>query len=154
MPNILTQSEHDNLKEELDRLVNVERHEIAKDLKEAISQGDLSDNAAYTDAKDRQAALEGRIKKIKAVLFSAKILGEVATGGEVIHVGRTFKVQDLETGEERQFTIVGSQESAPAAGKISFDSPLGSAFLEKRPGDEVEIVTPAGKKQYRVVEIR
>lgn len=152
MANILTLSEYDNLKKELERLKKVERPQIAKDLKEAISQGDLSENAAYSDAKDRHAALEMHIKEIEAKLATAEIIGEKSSGEE-IHVGISFKVQDQETGQERNFTIVGSQESAPQDGKISFDSPLGSAFMGHRKGDEFEVITPAGKKRYKVVEI-
>jgi len=125
---------------------------VARDLKEAILQGDLSENAAYSDAKDRQAELATKISDTEAKLAMAEIIEEVQAG-EVIHVGKGFKVQDLETGQERQFTIVGSQEAAPAEGKISFDSPLGSAFMERKTGDEMEVLTPAGKKKYKVVEI-
>lgn len=152
MANILTQSEYNNLKAELKRLKTEEVSKVARDLKEAISQGDLSENAAYSDAKDRQAELQTKISGIEAKLAMAEIIEEVQAG-EVVHVGKNFKAQDIETGQERQFTIVGSQEAAPAEGKISFDSPLGSAFMEKKAGDEVEILTPGGKKKYRVIEI-
>ncbi len=150
--NILTKAEYENFKKELGRLKTEEVPKVAQALKEAIAQGDLSENAAYSDAKDRQAELAARISEIEAKIAMAEIIEEVQAG-EVIHVGKSFKVQDLETNVERQFTIVGSQESAPAEGKISFDSPLGSAFMEKKTGDEMEVLTPAGKKKYRVTKI-
>lgn len=149
---ILTKQEYENLKTELARLKAEEVPKVAQDLKEAISQGDLSENAAYADAKERQAALEAQIKAIEGKLATAEIIEE-KTEGEEINVGLSFKVKDVESGQERSFTIVGSQEAAPADGKISFDSPLGRAFMEKKAGDEVEVVTPGGRRKYRVVEI-
>ena len=152
MTNILTQGEYDKLKKELDRLHNFERTQVAQDLKEAIAQGDLSENAAYSEAKERQSEIETKIKEIESRLAMAEIIERVE-GGEVVQIGTTLRVRDEETAEVRQFTIVGSQESSPAEGKISFDSPLGSAFMGKRGGEEVTVLTPVGKKKYTVLEI-
>ena len=152
MANIITKTEYENLKKELERLKGEEVPKVAHDLKEAIAQGDLSENAAYSDAKDRQAELQTKIAAIEAKLAMAEIIEEVEAG-EVIHVGKNFKVLDMETSQERQFTIVGSQEAAPQEGKISFDSPLGSAFMEKKQGDEVDVLTPGGKRKYKITEI-
>lgn len=152
MTNILTQGEYDKLKGELNRLYSVEQAQVARDLKEAIAQGDLSENAAYAEAKERQSEVETKIKEIRNKLAMAKIV-ERAQGGEIVQIGTTFRVRDEETAQERQFSIVGSQESSPAEGKISFDSPLGRAFMGKRSGEEVEIQTPSGKKKYTVLEI-
>lgn len=150
--NILTKEEYEKFKQELKHLYKVERPKVAQDLKEAIAQGDLSENAAYADAKERQSEIETKIKELEKKMAMSEIV-ERAEGGEVVKIGISFRVRDIESGQERQFTIVGSRESSPALGKISFDSPLGSAFMEKKAGDEVEILTPGGKKKYAVIEI-
>jgi len=149
---IITQDEYDKLKKELDQLKKVDRPKVAKDLKEAISQGDLSENAAYADAKERQIEMDGRMQEIKQKLAMAEIADERGGSG-AIRIGSSFRVRDEESNQERTFSIVGPEVSSPAEGKISFDSPLGSAFLNKKPGEEVEVTTPAGKRKYTVIEI-
>jgi len=149
---IITQDEYDKLKKELDVLKKVERPGVAKDLKEAISQGDLSENAAYAEAKERQIEMDGRMKEIEQKLAMAEIADEKGGGG-AIQIGTSFRVRDEATKEERSFFIVGPGVSAPSEGKISFDSPLGKAFLNKKQGEEVDVTTPGGKRKYTVVEI-
>lgn len=152
MENILTKEEYEKLKKELERLVREERPQIAKDLREAIAQGDLSENAAYSDAKDRQRDAENRVRVLEKKLAESKIV-EAQGGGDTIHIGSTFRARDEESGQERTFSIVGPEVSSPADGKISFDSPIGKAFLNKKPGDLVEITTPSGKRKYMVLEV-
>lgn len=152
MNNILTKDEYNKLKKELDRLVREERPQIAKDLKEAIAQGDLSENAAYSDAKERQRDAENRIRVLEKKLAESKIVEEHG-GGETIRIGSTFRARDGETGETRTFSIVGPEVSSPKDGKISFDSPIGKAFLGKNKDDIVEVLTPAGRRKYMVVDI-
>lgn len=153
MANILTQGEYDKLKKELDRLHNIERAQVAQDLREAIAQGDLSENAAYAEAKERQSEIETKIKEIKNKLAMSEIVEEGGGKSDTVNIGATFRARDEGGGHERTFSIVGPEVSSPADGKISFDSPLGKEFLGKKQGDLVEITTPGGKRRYTVLEI-
>ncbi|MFY9457855.1 MAG: transcription elongation factor GreA [Candidatus Spechtbacterales bacterium] len=149
---ILTQDEYEKLKKEFDHLNGIERPRVARDLKEAIAQGDLSENAAYSDAKERQSEIESRIKEIKNKLAISEIV-EHGKSSENINTGATFRARDEDSGEVRTFSIVGPGVSSPQDGKISFDSPLGKEFLNKRQGELVEVATPGGKRRYTVLEI-
>ena len=154
MTRIITQEEFDKLKKELERLNSKDRPKVAYDLKEAISQGDLSENAAYAEAKERQSSIETRVKEIENKLAMAEIADSIGVGGsDIIGIGSSFKVRDEASKQERAFSIVGPEVSNPSEGKISFDSPLGSAFLDKKKGDSVEVLTPGGKRRYMVLEI-
>lgn len=146
----LTQEGYGNLKEELRRLEEDERGVVAKELKEAIAEGDLSENAAYDEAKDRQARLEGRIIEIKQTLAIAEIVTN--TKGDKINIGSTIDIKDS-SGSKKTFTITGSDGASPAEGKISYDSPLGSAFVGHKKGDIVEVETPGGKKKYEILNV-
>ncbi|MFH1597707.1 MAG: transcription elongation factor GreA [Patescibacteria group bacterium] len=138
------------LKDELDQLKNVKRKEVAKRILEAKELGDLSENAEYADAKEEQAFLEGRILEIEAIIRSAKII-EKDNNSRIVQIGSEIQVKG--NGEERQFTIVGSNDADPARGYISNESPMGRAFIGKRPGENVEIIAPKGKINYEVVAI-
>ncbi len=139
----------DKLRVELDDLVNVQRKKIAAALKEAKEFGDLSENASWDDAKERQAFIEGRIAEIEHILKNAVEIDE--SHGDVVGVGSTVHVE-LETGEQK-FQIVGSTEADPETGKISNESPIGKALLGKKPGDEVEVDVPAGTMVYKIKKI-
>lgn len=142
------------LEEELKRLERVERPILAKKLKKAISFGDLSENAEYSEAKDDQARMEKRISQIRSTLRTAEIVGSASnTQTETISIGATFEVSDKQTGTVKTFSIVGKEEANPIQGKISFDSPLGAAFLNKKKGDMVTIITPGGEKLYTIQKI-
>ena len=139
----------DKLRVELDDLVSVQRKKIAAALKEAKEFGDLSENASWDDAKERQAFIEGRIAEIEHILKNAVEIDE--SHGDVVGVGSTVHVE-LETGEQK-FQIVGSTEADPETGKISNESPIGKALLGKKPGDEVEVDVPAGTMVYKIKKI-
>lgn len=139
----------DKLRTELDDLVQVQRKKIAVALKEAKEFGDLSENASWDDAKERQAFIEGRIAEIEHILKNSVEIAE--SHGDVVSVGSTVHVE-LETGEQ-QFQIVGSTEADPESGKISNESPIGKALLGKKPGDEVEVDVPAGTMVYKIKKI-
>jgi len=141
----------DKLKEELKYRVGVLRPEIAARLKEAKEIGDLSENAEYDAAKDAQAANEGRIKEIKNVLESAVIIPSTDSSG-VVRVGSSVKVESKNG--MQIFIIVGATESNPGAGFISNESPLGNAFLGHKKGDKVEVRTPKGVVEYRILEVK
>lgn len=137
------------LREELDDLVGVQRKKIAAALKEAKEFGDLSENASWDDAKERQAFIEGRIAEIENILKNAVAIKKGSS--ETVAVGSTVHVE-LEEGLQN-FQIVGSTEADPEQGKISNESPIGRALLGKKPGDEVEVEVPAGVIVYKIQKI-
>ncbi len=138
------------IKKELRELKTVQRQEIAKRLQEAKELGDLSENAAYFEAKDAQSLNEARIGELEELLKTAIIIETPATE-DVVRIGSTVKIKSdhgIET-----FTIVGSAEAEPQERKISNKSPLGRAFLGHRAGDEIEVKTPGGMVQYKIIKI-
>ncbi|MCD7772575.1 MAG: transcription elongation factor GreA [Ruminococcus sp.] len=139
------------LEEELNYLVSVRRSEVAEQLKEARSYGDLSENAEYDEAKNAQALLEARINELEMQISNA-IIVEAANADE-ISIGSKIKLLDLETNEIEELEIVGSTESDPDNGRISDESPIGKAVLKKKLGDTVEFQAPIGVLKFEVVEI-
>ncbi len=139
------------LEEELNYLVTVRRSEVAEQLKEARSYGDLSENAEYDEAKNAQALLEARINELEMQISNAVIV-EAANADE-ISIGSRVKLLDLETNEMEELEIVGSTESDPDNGKISDESPIGKAALKKKIGDVFEVQAPIGVLKFEVVEI-
>ncbi len=139
------------LEEELNYLVSVRRSEVAEQLKEARSYGDLSENAEYDEAKNAQALLEARINELETQISNAVIV-EAANADE-ISIGSKIKLLDLETNEIEELEIVGSTESDPDNGRISDESPIGKAVLKKKLGDTVEVQAPIGVLKFEVVEI-
>lgn len=144
------------LQDELDDLEQNKRKEIAKKLKEAISYGDLSENSEYEDAKNEQALLEGRIASLRNMIKHAKIITESKKGkSNIVKIGSTVTIQNLTDGDAPEtFTIVGSTEADPAKAKISNESPIGSAILDKEAGSEVIVHAPAGDLKYKIVKIK
>ncbi len=152
---LLTQEGYDKLEEERDLLVSVRRKEVSERLKEAISYGDLSENAEYDAAKNEQAELEERIHKLENMLRNAKIINEDEVSGDQVNVGLKVRIKDVDSGEEQEFVIVGSTEADPFASpaKISNESLVGQGLLGKRIGDVAEIVVPDGTLHYKIEEI-
>lgn len=152
---LLTQEGYDKLEAERDELVSVRRKEVSERLKEAISYGDLSENAEYDAAKNEQAELEERIHKLETMMRNAKIINEAEVSGDQVNVGLKVKVKDESSGEEQEFVIVGSTEADPFAdpAKISNESLVGQSLLGKRIGEVVEILVPDGTLHYRIEEI-
>ncbi len=140
----------EKLKQELEELKTVKRHEIAARLEHAKSLGDLSENAEYQEAKEEQSLLESQIVEIEEVLRNAVIIKKDAHSS-LVQVGSTVGVAS-EHGEET-FTIVGSEEADPKAGKISNESPLGKTFLGHKVGEKVEVKTPGGIVHYSIIVI-
>ena len=151
----LTQEEYDQQKAELTWLRTVERDRINADLKEAKSFGDLSENSEYDDAKNEQAIMEARITTIEAILKTAVIIDETNTSNDRVHLTSLVTVEMLRTGRQVQYRIVGSgsNEANPKEGKISDESPIGMALMEKSVGDVVEVETPGGVVELKVLEI-
>ena len=150
---LLTQEGYDKIVAELEELVAVRRKEISERLKEAISYGDLSENAEYDAAKNEQAELEERILKLENMIRKATIINEDEMSSDRVRVGLTVKVLDVEENEEMEFTIVGSTEADPFEGRISNESEVGKNLLGKQKGDTVQILVPDGLLTYKVVDI-
>ncbi|MGE4554551.1 MAG: transcription elongation factor GreA [Candidatus Paceibacterota bacterium] len=151
--NYLTPEAYKKLKEELEYLKTVKRKEIIEKVQEAKELGDLSENAAYQEAKEAQSALESRIIELEEFLKNSAIIQKRKS--DKIELGSTIEVEGVIDGKKvkRIFTIVGSHETQPLEGKISNESPLGQAFLGKKRGDEVVIKTPSGEIKYRILKI-
>lgn len=150
---LLTQEGYDKIVAEHDELVSVRRKEVSERLKEAISYGDISENAEYDSAKDEQAELEERILKLENMIRTAKIIDEAQMTSDYVKVGLTVKIEDMESGDKMEFTIVGSTEADPFEGRISNESLVGQNLLGKKKGDIVEIVVPDGILRYKVADI-
>ncbi|MFZ5365592.1 MAG: transcription elongation factor GreA [Patescibacteria group bacterium] len=148
---VLTPEGLEKIKKELDLLKNVRRKEISEKIEKAKELGDLSENAEYHEAKDEQGLVEARISELESLIKSA-VVTEKQGGHNMIAVGSEIKVKSP-TGE-KVFKIVGYNESNPAAGMISNESPLGSAFLGHKKGDKVQVEVPAGVITYEILEIK
>ena len=154
-PTMLTAEGLKNLEEELAELQNVKRKEIAEKIKVARSYGDLSENSEYDDAKNEQAIMEARIATIQAILKTAVIIDESNTSTEHVHLTSVVTIEMLKTGRQAKYKIVGSgsNEANPREGKISDESPIGRALMEKSVGDVVEVETPGGVQAIKIIEI-
>jgi transcription elongation factor GreA len=146
----LTKDGLKELQEELSRLKKEGRRDIAERLKRAKEYGDLSENSEYSDAKEAQGKIEGRIFELEEILRNAVIIKK-DSGRVSVGIGSTVEAE--KGGKIFKYTIVGSRESKPEASLISNESPLGKAFLGKKAGDTVEIETPKGKAKYKILKI-
>lgn len=147
----LTQAGYENLKSELDQLVNEKRPKLVERLSYARSQGDLSENSDYINAKEEMEFLDGRISELEDVLKSASIVN--GNTGVANGVGVGMKVTVKVNGQEHVYDIVGEWEADPMNKKISPESPLGQALVGKKSGESVEVEAPAGKLVYEIVSI-
>lgn len=147
---LLTQEGLIKLNDELKHLVTEKRKEVIERIREAAAHGDLSENADYAQAREEQSFIEGRIQEIEDMIKNAEIIS-TATHHSSVSIGSTVTVKV--DGEERTYTIVGSNEANPLEGKISNESIVGKAVLGKKIGDKVVVVTPAGEKEYEIVSM-
>lgn len=150
---MLTDEGLKNYQQELEYLKTVKRKEVAEKIKVALSFGDLSENSEYDEAKNDQAVLEARISQIEAILKNAKIIDESELTNEHIHIGSKVKVHDCEFDEDVEYQIIGSGEADPFNGKLSDESPVGSALIGHKEGDTVEVETPDGIVKFIILEI-
>ena len=141
------------LVEEKEYLVTVKRKEVAQKLKEARTDGALSENAEYDEAKNEQAILESRINELEILISNATVVDDDEVSVHEIGVGSYVKLKDLELDEIESLQIVGSTESDPDNGKISDESPIGKAALRNKVGDVFEVEAPAGLIKFEVLEI-
>jgi transcription elongation factor GreA len=142
-----------SMQADLERLRTEERHKISQMLHDAIKDGDLSENAAYDDAKMRQGMLEARIRELEQKLRNVELIEDQDRSGGGVAVGSHIAVLHVAANDTLEFQVVGPEETDPRAGKISHLSPLGKALMGKGPGDEVEIATPSGAHRYRIVSV-
>ena len=144
----------ENLKNECCYLNSVREKEVADQIKEARSFGDLSENSEYDEAKNEQGKLYSRIAEIENILANHVIIEETKEDHDTVRLGSTITVLDVEFQEKETYQVVGSQEADPMNGRISEESPFGKALLGKAVGDDVVVEAPAGTVHYQVVDIR
>jgi transcription elongation factor GreA len=149
----LTKDGVKKLEEKLEFLKNTRRQEVAERIREAITLGDLSENSEYDDAKNEQAFVEGEIASIEHTLRHAEIIDEEGITSESVSIGCVVKLRNRSTGAELRYTIVGSDEADPFRGRISNESPIGAALMDKHAGDIVEVDVPGGKRQLEIISI-
>ena len=152
MAKLVTEEGLKKIKEELENRKTKVRQKIADSIKEAKEQGDLSENAEYSEAKHQQAENEARIAELEFMQKEARVVTYDANVTGVVQMGS--KVSVKMSGCEMDFQIVGSNEASPAELKISNESPMGKAFMGKKKGDEVDVDTPVGKKKYKILDVK
>ena len=145
---------YDQLNEELKKLKFEDRPAIVAAIEEARSHGDLSENAEYQTARDKQSFIEGRIQDLEAALSLAQVIDPKTLSGDTVLFGATVDVSDLDTDQKQTYQIVGQYEANLEKGLISYISPLAKALIGKAKGDIVEVQTPKGAKAYEILAIR
>ena len=154
MPTPITKKGYDALKAELDRLRKVERPKVIEAISEARTHGDLSENAEYDAAKNRQGFVESRIAEIESKIADTRVVEITERTTNTVVFGATVSVIEQESQSKKQYTLVGQDEADMKFNKISVQSPVGHALIGKRVGDLVEVKTPVRVVEYKVVEIR
>ncbi len=150
----LSQESLDNYKQELEYLKTTRADEVAEQLKEARSFGDLSENAEYDEAKNEQGKLYSRIAELEEIIKHAVVVSGDTYAADEVSPGCRFVVEDLEFGDKEEYHFVGSQEANPMEGKISDESPFGKAVLGHKVGDVVQVEAPIGTVSYKIVELK
>ena len=148
----LTQEGLDNLKKELDDLINVRRPENVQAIKEARALGDLSENAEYDAARNEQAVIEARIKQLEKMLENVSLISDVST--DSVSIGNTVTIKYVDDEEEDEYKIVGSQEADPFESRISNESPIAQALFDHKVGDIVTVESPNGSYQVEITAIQ
>ena len=148
----LTQEGLDEIKQELNDLINVRRPENIQASKEARSLGDLSENAEYDAARNEQAQIEGRIQQLEKMLENVSIITDVST--DKVSIGNTVSIKYVDDDEEDEYKIVGSQEADPFESKISNESPIAQALFDHSVGDIVTVESPNGSYEVEITEIK
>jgi len=149
----ITKGGLEKLREELTRLERVERPKNIRAIEEARSHGDISENAEYHAAKERQSFLEGRINELKSVIGKSEVIEIENAPADRVIFGRTVLLYNIQTEEEVAYQLVGPYESDPENGKISVTAPIGQALIGKEEGVEVKVKTPGGILEYEIIEI-
>lgn len=150
----MTTGGYDSLKSELQTLKSNDRPAVIKAIAEAREHGDLSENAEYHAARDRQSFIEGRIAELEDKISRADVIDVSKLSGKTVRFGATVTIADEDTDEETTYQIVGEHEADIADGRLSVAAPIARALIGKSVGDSVEVVTPRGQKDYEIVKVR
>jgi transcription elongation factor GreA len=151
---VLTKEGYTALKKEIEELSTTRRREVAERIKVAREFGDIAENAEYDSAKNEQAMLEARIAKLEERLASARVIEKRDILKDVVSVGSTVRLRDVDAKQTVEYRIVGSAEANPAELKLSNESPVGKAILGHKKGETVEVSTPRGSLKYKILEIK
>ncbi|MFC1798672.1 transcription elongation factor GreA [Thermodesulfobacteriota bacterium] len=149
----ITKEGFESLRKELEHLKSVVRPLNIKAIEEARAHGDLSENAEYHAAKERQSFIEGRVNELGYKILNAEVIDPAMLAKDRVVFGSTVVLDNVETGEEIKYQLVGPDESDIEKGRVSVTSPLGKAIVGKKPGDEITFMAPSGKRSYELVEI-
>ena len=151
---ILTKEGYQQLKREIEDLSTRRRREIADRIKLAREFGDIAENAEYDTAKNEQAMLEARIAKLEERLAHARVIEKREISKDVVSVGSTVRLRDVDAKQTMEYRVVGSAEANPAELKLSNESPVGKAIMGRKKGETVEVATPRGALKYKILEIK
>ena len=149
----MTHEGYKALENEINKLKSVERPSVIRMIEEARAHGDLSENAEYHAAKERQAFIEGRVIELEDQLGRAEVIDVSKLSGTTVKFGATVTLADEDTGEKRKFQIVGDLESDAKRGRISISSPIARALIGKGKGDTVEVAAPGGARSYEILKV-
>ncbi|MDH4099936.1 MAG: transcription elongation factor GreA [Nitrospirota bacterium] len=149
----MTREGYDKIKEDLERFIKVERPRNIQDIAEARAHGDLSENAEYHAAKERQSYIEGKIQELQGKIAHAHIIETKNLTNDKVVFGCTVLLLDTDTDEEKKYTLVGQEEANLKNGKISIQSPVGKALISKKVGDVITVQAPAKTIEYEILEI-
>ncbi len=152
-PSYLTKEGVEKYRAELNDLEGPVRLDLAKRLRAAIQMGDLSENADYSAAKEEQAFIEGRILELTNLLRDVILIDDLPIGSEVVNIGSQVTICEEGETDEETYMLVGPKESDPKNGRISFDSPIGSALMGKKVNDLIIVSTPAGEIKFKVLKV-
>ena len=149
----ITREGLEKLREELTRLERVERPSNIRAIEEARGHGDLSENAEYHAAKERQSFIDGRINELRSTIGQSEVIEVDGKPSDTVVFGKTVRLYDISSDEETSYQLLGPYESAPEAGRISVTSPIGQALIGMKVGDEVRVRTPKGIQEFEILEI-
>jgi transcription elongation factor GreA len=149
----LTAEGYEELRQELDTLINVRRPELTRKLREAVEDGDLKENANYHDTREQKALVEGRIQYLENILRSAQIISKDGAS-DIVQLGSEVTIREDGTDEDETYIIVGAAEANPREGRISHESPIGAALLGRKKSDTVRVATPAGETLFKIRRIK
>ena len=150
----MSRSGYEKLEEELKRLKSIDRAAIVKEIEVALAHGDISENAEFHAAKERQGQIESRIRMVEDRLARAQVIDPSGQAPDQVRFGLTVELEDVETGEKVTYTILGEEESDAANGRISVTSPVARALLGKEVGDSVTVRVPKGSRSFEILQIR
>ncbi len=150
----MTKQGYEALNTELKTLKDVERPAVIKAIAEAREHGDLSENAEYHSAREKQSFIEGRIKEVEGMIGRADVIDPSKLSGPTVRFGATVQLVDEDTDEEKTYQIVGEAEADISNGKLNMNSPLARTLIGKDVGDSVEVVTPGGSRAYEILSVK